>query len=186
LPDYFGGDPIPEDAMTNPDRKFDREAWRANHTKEIVRPYLDKVITALKADGIKEFAATGYCFGARYAVDLALDGEVKVISMSHPSSLQVPADFEVCRCVYLTSTWSHFATMQALKTQAKVPILINSCEVDNAFPADAQKAVDALLGDGQYTPGYERTYWPGCTHGFAVRGDMVSSVSQYPMSALAN
>ena len=31
---------------------------------------------------------------------------------------------------------------------------------------------DELLGDGKYKPGYSRTYWEGCTHGFAVRGDM--------------
>ncbi|KAF8592232.1 dienelactone hydrolase [Ramaria rubella] len=31
---------------------------------------------------------------------------------------------------------------------------------------------DKLLGDGKYTPGYKRVHWEGCTHGFAVRGDM--------------
>jgi hypothetical protein len=29
-----------------------------------------------------------------------------------------------------------------------------------------------VLGDGQYTPGYVREHWAGCTHGFANRGDV--------------
>lgn len=33
-----------------------------------------------------------------------------------------------------------------------------------------------MLGNGQYEPGYKRTYWEGCTHGFTVRGDLVSAV----------
>jgi len=28
------------------------------------------------------------------------------------------------------------------------------------------------LGDGKFKPGYKREYFKGCTHGFAVRGDM--------------
>jgi hypothetical protein len=42
------------------------------------------------------------------------------------------------------------------------------------FPHEAQKVTDELLGNGKYAPGYVREYFPGCTHGFAVRGDMVS------------
>lgn len=41
------------------------------------------------------------------------------------------------------------------------------------FPADAQAATDKVLGGGAFAPGYERTYWEGCTHGFSVRGDLV-------------
>jgi hypothetical protein len=29
-----------------------------------------------------------------------------------------------------------------------------------------------VLGNGQYAPGYVREYYPGCTHGFATRGDL--------------
>jgi dienelactone hydrolase len=55
---------------------------------------------------------------------------------------------------------------------SKAPLLINSCEVDNAFPLAAQEQADAILGGGKFAPGYKREYFPGCSHGFAVRGDM--------------
>ena len=35
---------------------------------------------------------------------------------------------------------------------------------------------DRILGDGKFEPGYKRTFWKGCEHGFAVRGDLVCSV----------
>ena len=63
---------------------------------------------------------------------------------------------------------------QKYKETAKAPLLINSCTIDQPFPPSAQKIADEILGDGQFVPGYKRTYWEGCTHGFAVRGDLVS------------
>ena len=41
------------------------------------------------------------------------------------------------------------------------------------FPLEAQALADEILGGGKFAPGYERTYWKGCHHGYAVRGDMV-------------
>ena len=58
--------------------------------------------------------------------------------------------------------------------KSKAPLLINSCEFDDQFDQNAQAVVDKMMGDGKFAPGYERTYWDGCTHGFAVRGDLVS------------
>ena len=51
--------------------------------------------------------------------------------------------------------------------------MINSCERDQAFPQEAQAIADAIFGEGKFAPGYERTYWPDCDHGFAVLGDIV-------------
>jgi dienelactone hydrolase len=111
------------------------------------------VINGLKERGITQFGATGYCFGARYVFDLAFDGVIKAAVVSHPSLLEAPADLE------------KFA-------KTNVPLLINSCEVDEQYPAEKQKIGDEILGDGKHAPGYLRTYWEGCTHGFAVRGDI--------------
>lgn len=77
--------------------------------------------------------------------------------MSHPSGLKVPDD------------------LNKLLEKSNVPVLFNTCEFDIAFGLESQAKTDELLGDGKYKPGYKRTYWKGCTHGFAVRGDMAST-----------
>lgn len=62
--------------------------------------------------------------------------------------------------------------LQRYRDEAKVPLLINSCEVDAQFPPDLQAKADEILKG--FAPGYERVYFAGCKHGFAVRGDIVS------------
>jgi dienelactone hydrolase len=80
-----------------PQKNFDVMGWLNNgHGQADTRPILDAVIDALKAEGVTTFGATGYCFGARYAVDLAIDNVTKAIVIAHPSLLNVPDDFEVC------------------------------------------------------------------------------------------
>ncbi|KAH6916279.1 dienelactone hydrolase endo-1,3,1,4-beta-D-glucanase [Coprinopsis sp. MPI-PUGE-AT-0042] len=150
-PDYFHGDPAPDDAF-NPGSTFDVHKWFVNHTQEKTRPTLDKVITALKEEGVTKFGATGYCFGGRYVFDLAFDNIIKVGATSHPSLLKIPEDLE-----------KYVAT-------SKVPLLINTCTVDTQFPLEAQAQADKIF-EG-FAPGYKREYFEGCTHGFAVRGDL--------------
>ena len=61
--------------------------------------------------------------------------------------------------------------------KSKAPLLINSCEVDKQFPQESQAIADVVF-EGRFAPGYKREYWDGCTHGFAVRGDLVSRSMQ--------
>ncbi|EPQ56721.1 dienelactone hydrolase endo-1,3,1,4-beta-D-glucanase [Gloeophyllum trabeum ATCC 11539] len=153
IPDYLHGDPVPLDAFSG-SSSFNIGDWFKTHGEADTRPLLDKVIAALKEQGVTEFGATGYCFGARYAFDLAFEGIVKAVAVAHPSLLKVPDDLEK----YLSTS--------------KAPLLINSCEVDQQFPKEAQAKADEVLGNGKFQPGYTRLYWEGCTHGFAVRGDL--------------
>ncbi|EMD39183.1 hypothetical protein CERSUDRAFT_112857 [Gelatoporia subvermispora B] len=152
VPDILAGEPIPEEALDS--GKFDVAAWIGRHQVDVYRPIIDKVIAALKEQGITTFATTGFCYGARPAFDLAFENITAVTVVNHPSLLQVPADLEKYRDL------------------AKAPILINSCEIDPQFPKEAQEKADGILGGGKFAPGYERTYWDGCTHGFAIRGDL--------------
>jgi hypothetical protein len=45
--------------------------------------------------------------------------------------------------------------MQKYKTLS-APLLINSAEVDEAFPTESQIAADKILGEGQFAAGYKR------------------------------
>ncbi|PPR00785.1 hypothetical protein CVT24_000750 [Panaeolus cyanescens] len=149
--DYFGGDAAPADGM-NPGSTWDISKWFPNHGPAQTRPILDKVIKALKEQGITTFGATGYCFGGRYVFDLAFENIIQASVVSHPSLLQIPADLEK----YAASS--------------KAPLLINSCTVDQQFPLEASAQADKILGG--FAPGYKREYFEGCSHGFAVRGDL--------------
>jgi dienelactone hydrolase len=44
---------------------FNFEQWKGSHQPEHTRPTLDKVIDALKEQGVTSFAAVGYCFGGK-------------------------------------------------------------------------------------------------------------------------
>jgi len=152
IPDYLNGDPIPAEAM-GPGSTFDLGKWFGSHGPEQTRPPLDKVVAALKAQGVTTFVASGHCFGARYVFDLAFDNVLHTAVVSHPSLLKVPDDLE---------KWA----------KTNVPLLINSCTTDPQFPAESQAMADKILGGGKFAPGYKREFWEGCTHGFTVRGDM--------------
>ncbi|KAJ6465153.1 dienelactone hydrolase endo-1,3,1,4-beta-D-glucanase [Mycena vitilis] len=169
VPDILHGDPVPIHAFdppvnpANPDGPvnpaFDLKKWFANtpgkqngHGQDVTRPIIDEVIGALQEQGVKSFAAVGYCFGGRYVFDLAFDNVISVAAVAHPSSLQVPADLEK----YAASS--------------KAPLLINSCPIDEMFPLEAQAKADEILTG--FAPGYQREHFEGCEHGFAVRGDL--------------
>ncbi|KAL1692439.1 dienelactone hydrolase [Schizophyllum commune] len=151
IPDYLNGDPAPANAMA-PNSGWNVQSWIPSHGPEQTRPPLDKVIAGLKEQGVTTFGAVGYCLGGRYVFDLAFDGVIKAAAVAHPSLLKIPEDIEKY-------------------AQTNVPLLIESCETDMMFPPDLQAKTDAILGDRKFAPGYRRDYWPGCTHGFANRGD---------------
>ncbi|KAF8626702.1 hypothetical protein AX15_004726 [Amanita polypyramis BW_CC] len=153
--DYYDGDPVPESILTSP-QNFATVVrdWLTRHGQEQTRPHLDNVINALKEQGVTRFAATGYCFGGRYIFDLAFDQIIDVAVTSHPSLLKIPDDLEKYTSI------------------AKAPLLINTCAVDKQFPLEAKAKADEIFGNGKFSPGYRREYFEGCTHGFAVRGDM--------------
>ncbi|KAF5336254.1 hypothetical protein D9758_016045 [Tetrapyrgos nigripes] len=154
IPDYLHGDPIPADALTSPESNFSVPDWVAKHGPERTRPPVDKVIAALVENGVTRFGGTGYCLGGRYVFDLAFDNIIQVSAVSHPTFLEVPADLE------------------KYKSSSKAPLLINGCEFDEWFPPSAGVKADELFGEGNFSPGYRHEYFEGCTHGFAVRGNL--------------
>jgi len=155
VPDYLNSDPIPEDALSSGrDIGADIASWLLNHTEEKTRPNIDKVMEALKSTGVTELAATGYCFGGRYTFDLAFENIIKVAVVAHPFLIKIPDDLEKYAAI------------------SKAPLLINSCSDDSLFPLESSVKADEILGGGKFAPGYKREYFEGCTHGFAVRGDL--------------
>lgn len=89
---------------------FVHDDWSAKHGPEVTRPPIDACMKELRARGVKEFAATGYCLGGRYVVDLAIEELLKVGIISHPSLLEIPKD------------------LIAIDKAKRIPILWNTAE----------------------------------------------------------
>ncbi|KAJ7034930.1 alpha/beta-hydrolase [Mycena alexandri] len=141
VPDYFNGDAISVGGNVT--------AWIVNHGEAQTNPPLLAVIKALKDRGVEQIAATGYCFGGLYVTRLVQNNTITVGTVAHPSLLNVPTDFEL------------------IKAQSRIPIEINNAELDTGFTPAFALQTDAVLGDGQYAPGYSRRQFDGVAHGFA-------------------
>ncbi|KAJ7643940.1 dienelactone hydrolase endo-1,3,1,4-beta-D-glucanase [Roridomyces roridus] len=142
-PDYLNGDAIPKGGNVT--------KWIANHGEAQTTPPLLSVINALKAQGVKQIAATGYCFGGLYTVRLVQNNTITVGTVAHPSLLDVPNDFEV------------------MKAQSHVPLEINSAEFDTGFTPTLAVETDAVMSS--YSAGYMRRHFSAVGHGFAVGAD---------------
>ncbi|KAJ7928112.1 alpha/beta-hydrolase [Mycena leptocephala] len=119
-PDYLNGDALPTGGNVT--------AWAVNHGEAQTTPPLLAVISALKSHGIKQIATTGYCFGGLYTTRLVQNNTITVGTMAHPSSLNVPTDFEL------------------VKAQAHVPVEINNAELDTGFTPALAIETDAFAG----------------------------------------
>ncbi|KAF8836962.1 alpha beta-hydrolase [Paxillus ammoniavirescens] len=151
-PDYLNGDAAPPYAMNNP--AFNVKEWVQRHLPPVTRPPIDKVIAALKEQGVKNFAVSGYCFGGKYALDIGLENIVDVVVLAHPSQTKVD-DFTKYR------------------DASKAPLCLEIGDQDVELALKDQEEVDELFSDGKFTPGYKRDCFPKMAHGFAVRGDML-------------
>ncbi|KAI0053183.1 dienelactone hydrolase endo-1,3,1,4-beta-D-glucanase [Auriscalpium vulgare] len=156
-PDLFEGDPIPENRLTPDGKPFDMAKWRSAHGFDVTRPRVQALLDGLKEQGVVTYGATGYCYGARLTFDFAFENAIAASVVAHPSALEL-------------------GDLDKYATTSKAPLLINSCEVDKAFPPDKQAKADAVLGEGKFAPGYRREHFEGCEHGFAVRGDLSNPV----------
>ncbi|KNZ57213.1 hypothetical protein VP01_220g2 [Puccinia sorghi] len=161
LVDTFSGDDVPDGPQPNAmPVGFDIIEWQKRHGPQQILPLIGNVIKNLTDQGVQRVAATGYCFGGKY-VFLSLDRNwIQVGSTSHPSLLTIPND------------------PLELRAKSHGPLLINSCEFDPQFGAEAQKQTDAILGNGRYEPGYKRTYYPGASHGFGIRANLVVTLQK--------
>ncbi|KAJ3912878.1 dienelactone hydrolase family-domain-containing protein [Lentinula edodes] len=147
-PDLFEKDGLPFDVFDSEEKRqaFDLPTWFGRHGPHVARPLLDKVIAALKEQGVTTFASTGYCYGGRLVFDLAFENITSASIASHPSLLKSPDDLEAQILFYFPRP----TPPQYLHYRRTIPYTI---------PIPSR-------------PYIRREYFDGCTHGFAVRGDL--------------
>lgn len=86
-PDLFDGEPAPED-LDQPG--FNTTEFLAAHSPDVTDPIIAAAVQYMREDlGLDKIAATGYCFGGRYAFRFLAEGKgADVAFAAHPSALQ--------------------------------------------------------------------------------------------------
>ncbi|KAL1866755.1 hypothetical protein VTK73DRAFT_4547 [Phialemonium thermophilum] len=154
-PDMFNGTParVDIDLPTLEASQF-LEAHDVNGTDAIV----DKAVAYLRATeaGAKKIAATGYCFGGRYAFRVAAAGRkgADVAFAAHPSMLE---DDEI--------------------SAVGGPASVAAAETDPMMPPERRSEIEALLlKTGQP---YQLSLYSGTSHGFGVRVNVSDPVQKF-------
>ncbi|KAM5527948.1 dienelactone hydrolase family protein [Fusarium oxysporum f. sp. phaseoli] len=142
-PDLFNG------SSAQLDPNLNVTEFLSKHPPEVTDPIVATAVSYLRdVLGIKKIAASGYCFGGRYAVRV-LNGEdaVNVGFTAHPSLL----------------------TTEEVKAVQR-PLGLASAENDPAFPLQQQTETNIILG--QLGHGFAASLYSGVIHGFAVRANL--------------
>lgn len=144
LPDFFEGDPVPESALKT--GQFDFMSWVSKHGKDHCYPMIENVAKELREKhGVTKLAAIGFCWGGWGTLKLGATDLADAVAVAHPSMLDMPADVE----------------------NLKKPALFLCAEVDQQFPEEKRKAAQEILQKKGLDATFE--FYPGTTHGFAVR-----------------
>jgi len=151
IPDFVENDPVPLNAF---EVGFDFGKWLGVHNKDRVYPFCKNFVTELREKhGVTRIAATGYCWGALFGVELSKQaGLIDGVVSSHPSLLSIPDDIE------------------AIATQS-IWICADS---DNQFDEAKRKATEEILKRRGVPNKF--VFYPGTFHGFTVRGSETDAV----------
>jgi dienelactone hydrolase len=145
VPDLFNGDAAP----ANPPAGYNlREVWFPKHSPAVTEPIVEKALAAVKNKySPKYIVASGYCFGAKFAIRLLGDSKINVAGVFHPS----------------------FVNIDEVKA-IKGPIFIGAAETDQAFTTELRHETESVLAEMKAT--YQLSLFSGVAHGFAIRGDI--------------
>ncbi|CAK7894046.1 hypothetical protein CAAN1_02S02036 [[Candida] anglica] len=142
IPDILNEDPYEANKATLQD-------WIKNHTADITTPIIDSFVSKVKDEfKPKTFVGVGYCFGAKYLVQLIGKNPLfDAGAIAHPS----------------------FVTIEDIKAITK-PILISAAETDPIFPVELRRQTEDALIEGKNR--YQIDLFSHCSHGFAIKGDI--------------
>lgn len=116
--------------------------WLKNHGPEPTRKALDPVYEEIGKKH-KKIAALGFCFGGKYAVNLAQENKVQAIATFHPSLLQIPSDIEKLR-------------------SSNAALLFCTNSPDPQLSKEGRETLDKLLTG--HEAGYEQVFYEDTNH----------------------
>ncbi|QIW98836.1 hypothetical protein AMS68_004354 [Peltaster fructicola] len=193
MPDQFSGDPVTSGNVTAPQednsvieqvkigiasaiKSFTIDMWLARHTPEKVLPILDKVLTSMKeeyADAVANgggIYVAGYCFGAKYALQLASTLHKDVVAGQRAPEAEAEEGMAKQGPQVKCAVIAHGTqiTQQDLES-VEVPVSIVAVKNDALFPDEIREAGVKALQENEVE--VQEQVYDGVPHGFAVLGD---------------
>ncbi|KAK4629486.1 Hydrolase pyvD [Fulvia fulva] len=149
MPDLFRGDPVPADALSDPNSTFNMTAWRARHPQSQVETIIESAINSTRGElEAEKVAAVGYCFGGKYVARFLAEGRgVDAGFTAHPSAV-------------LAEEWEAIAG----------PISIVFGDLDASNTPENRTNIESIFFEGNKT--YQTSLYANAEHGFAVRTNL--------------
>ncbi|WEJ96738.1 hypothetical protein PSN45_004281 [Yamadazyma tenuis] len=139
----------------------DIHAWFPSHTPNTTGPIVEGFLKGLRQQQNPTFlGGIGYCFGAKYVIPyLTKDGLLDAGAVAHPS----------------------FLTLEEIEGIEK-PILISTSVIDQSFTVELRRATEDILTKKEGLK-WQLGIYSGCSHGYAVRGDVSIPSVKYAKEA---
>jgi len=148
-PDLFKGDPVPADALSDPNSTFNMTAWRERHPQAAVEAIVESAISSIRTEfNASRVGSVGYCFGGKYVARFLAPGKgLDAGFTAHPSAV-------------LAEEWGAVAA----------PISIAFGELDDSNTPDNRTTIESIFIATNKT--YQTSLYAGAEHGFAVRTNL--------------
>ena len=149
MPDLFRGDPVPEDALSDPASNYSLPDWQKRHPLADIESVIDTTLNSLRTTyNASKIGSVGYCFGGKYVARYLAEGKgIDAGFTAHPSNTQ-PAE------------WDAIAS----------PISIAFGDLDQSNTPENRTNIEEIFFDGNKT--YQTSLYSNAEHGFAVRTNL--------------
>ena len=156
VPDLFRGDPVPGDALSDPDSNFNLTAWNQDHPPSEVNAIIDSTIATMRDEfGVQRLGTVGYCFGGPYVAQLlAEDSFVSAGFTAHPSGVEA-------------EQWEAVAK----------PVSVAYGALDELVPQEDRHEAEDIFINGNKT--FQISLYAEAEHGFAVRTDLSNKMKAF-------
>lgn len=130
-------------------------AWMTRHGDAVTQPRAGAFLAGLRGErGVTRVGVLGYCWGGHAALVLAAAGKVDAVAPVHPSSSALAATLATMR---VPSLWALGGDDAVSPSEATVRAALARA------PQPARDSADVVT-------------YPGCSHGFALRGNLADAV----------
>lgn len=171
LPDLFRGDPVPANALSDPDSNFNLTAWRLRHPESEIESIITRTIqTTMDEFGIapEKIGAVGYCFGGKYVARFLSSSSSSSSSSDNAStSPAFAAGFTAHPSNTLPAEWSAISH----------PISIAFGALDESSTPENRSNIEKIFVQQNTT--FQTNLYADAEHGFAVRTDLTDRKKRF-------